>query len=827
MGETVKRFSVKNTISLIVALSFAFASLVALPIAATASTVSAPFNLMRGYDPTATNPPAQNGLELGTRVTTSSDGYIVSVKYFRVAGDTSNHVAHVWDASGNLVATKAFTNETASGWQIAYLSSPIHVAAGDSFTVSTYSSDYWYIPGDNFPVAGAGPLTELGGSFVYAPSATYPSTGVPGNYSVDLDFYTNIADQSDCTSVSGTVVDDMCTVTFDGQEHAGLSIITRTAGVGGYYQVFIPSGVSNIRISLQGGSGTGDGVAVGGRGAQFISDYDVTPGDRIDLGLASGTVGATCQDGTQLVGGELALAEERTNPDWQVAGGGGSAGCTYVSGLTTYVGGNGGDAASAVWTNGQSGQGTVNSDSSASAGGGAGSSVGFGSNAGGIGLYPGSQNIDYAGGLGGGNVAGGIPGGPGGSGVVGAGGGAGGIVDQMGGAGGGGGNSVDYYHRASLVSYRLLATNTFHGYARIQFPVSGPATSATTVSISSPSAGSLSAGSFITPAASVTPNSCSTDGASAIAWTLDKNPVSGVSGSYLLVGASWNTTTWQSGDYTLTATYPGTATCDSSTSTVNISITSVSTTTTITSPTAGLYQAGANLVGAVNLNPSWAGGAVSWTLDKNPLTGLAGTYNLPGGVWSTAKWLPDVYTLTANYSGSANTYASSDQVAVTITANQTVGSAIGGGWVSYSGSGATSGGRANFGASINKVAATSKTPSYYKGQLVFIQKNKWKVKASLGNYTKLGTSPITGVLSGIGSVWRWDATLNGGLGDWSLVSAQASVEARLQASVAGSKQKSAVPGSFGISIGGFSLPAGSVLPATTLQALQGGSVSLY
>lgn len=821
----MKRISSKHAISIVAAGAIAFASMVALPVGASAATVSAPSNLMRGYDPTATNPPAHNGLELGTRVTTSTDGYIVSVKYFRVLGDTSNHIAHVWDAAGTLLATKTFTNETASGWQTAYLSSPIAVAAGNSFTVSTYSSDYWYIPGDNFPVASSGSLTENGGSYLYSPGGLYPSNSVGGNYSVDLDFYTSIASQEDCSSVHGTIVDDMCTVTFDGQEHAGNTIVPQTQGDGAYYEVTVPTGVSNIRLTLQGGSGTGDGTAIGGLGAEYVSDYPVSPGDMIHLGLIYGAAGAICQDGTQLYGGDLALVEYPTNPDWQTAGGGGSAGCTYSTGLNTYPGGDGGDAGPGVWQNGHAGQGTANADSSFTAGGGAGSATNFSRVAGGAGIYAGFGSNERVGGLGGGDVIGAVPGGPGASGIFGAGGGAGGIQDQMGGAGGGGGNSISYFHRDSLVTYRLLATGRHRGYARLQFPVNG--TLDTSVTISAPVAGVVTAGAIVTPAAAVNPNTCSTVGAAAVTWSLDKNPTSGVAGSFQLGGATWNTSSWQSGTYTVTATYPGAGNCNGSSTTVAVSVINAPTTTTITSPTAGLYQSGATLVGSASINPSWSTGATTWSLDKNPLTGQPGTYNLFGAVWATSKWQPGVYTLTASYLGSANTDASFDQVAVTIAANQSVGSAVGGGWINYSGANATSGGRANFGVEVHKVAATATTPAYFKGQLVFIQKNKWRVKTSLSNYSKSGTSPVTGTVSGVGALWRWDSSLNGGLGDWFLVSSQLAVEVKLQASVAGTKQKSAVPGSFGITLGGFKLPDGSVLPSTALQALQGGIISLY
>ena len=77
-------------------------------------------------------------IDAGLKFETATPGYVTGVQFYKGASNTGTHVGHLWDASGNLLATATFTNETASGWEqvnfatavpIAGLRIPIYVAS--------------------------------------------------------------------------------------------------------------------------------------------------------------------------------------------------------------------------------------------------------------------------------------------------------------------------------------------------------------------------------------------------------------------------------------------------------------------------------------------------------------------------------------------------------------------------------------------------------------------------------------------------------------------------------------------------------------------------
>ena len=47
----------------------------------------------------------------------SVPGWVAGVRFYKGAGNNGTHTGSLWTASGTLLATGTFTNETASGWQ--------------------------------------------------------------------------------------------------------------------------------------------------------------------------------------------------------------------------------------------------------------------------------------------------------------------------------------------------------------------------------------------------------------------------------------------------------------------------------------------------------------------------------------------------------------------------------------------------------------------------------------------------------------------------------------------------------------------------------------
>jgi hypothetical protein len=108
-------------------------------------------------------------IELGTTFISNANGQVVGARFYKApavqghSGDTGPHYAHLWDkASGALLATAQFTNESDSGWQEVRFAHPQRIAAGHAYVISrdtptgTFSINDFYFPN---PLITGGHLT--------------------------------------------------------------------------------------------------------------------------------------------------------------------------------------------------------------------------------------------------------------------------------------------------------------------------------------------------------------------------------------------------------------------------------------------------------------------------------------------------------------------------------------------------------------------------------------------------------------------------------------------------------------------------------------------
>jgi hypothetical protein len=137
-------------------------------------TSTGPFSVFGEQTPSTPDSGDGSSVELGLRLVPSQDGFISGVRFFKSAANTGSHTGSLWSSSGVRLATVAFTEESASGWQSAAFSRPVPVAAGTTYVVSysapaghyAVTADYWAYRG-----IPEGPLT------------------VPGGYDVDAGVY--------------------------------------------------------------------------------------------------------------------------------------------------------------------------------------------------------------------------------------------------------------------------------------------------------------------------------------------------------------------------------------------------------------------------------------------------------------------------------------------------------------------------------------------------------------------------------------------------------------------------------------------------------------
>jgi hypothetical protein len=132
-------------------------------------------------------------VNLGLRFTSSVNGTIKGVKYYKGAGDTGTHSGSLWSSSGTLLATATFANETSSGWQTVTFSNPAPITAGTTYVASFHSNGRYTSTSNYFTTAKAnGPLTAAAsnnGVYTYGTGNLFPSSTFGAtNYWVDVLF---------------------------------------------------------------------------------------------------------------------------------------------------------------------------------------------------------------------------------------------------------------------------------------------------------------------------------------------------------------------------------------------------------------------------------------------------------------------------------------------------------------------------------------------------------------------------------------------------------------------------------------------------------------
>ncbi|MBX4862009.1 DUF4082 domain-containing protein, partial [Rhizobium bangladeshense] len=174
-------------------------------------------SLFGAATPAVVNTNDTSAVELGVRFQTSAAGTITGIRFYKGSQDTGTHTGSLWSSTGTQLATLTFTNETASGWQTAYFSSPVALTVGQTYTASYHTNAGRYSTTANYFVSNvtSGPLTAPAsgnGVYRYGSTSLYPTATFDGtNYWVDVMFNpsasnttpTAVADAGDATEKGG------------------------------------------------------------------------------------------------------------------------------------------------------------------------------------------------------------------------------------------------------------------------------------------------------------------------------------------------------------------------------------------------------------------------------------------------------------------------------------------------------------------------------------------------------------------------------------------------------------------------------------------------
>jgi len=153
------------------------------------------------WNPSATPGTIDSGdaasIEVGFRFRSDVNGFITGIRFYKSPANVGTHLGNLWTNNGVVLASAAFTGETASGWQQLIFPSPVPISAGTTYVASYFAPNGHYSVNESY-FASAGvdnpPLHALkdgvdgaNGVFTYGVTSTFPtSTFRSSNYWVDV-----------------------------------------------------------------------------------------------------------------------------------------------------------------------------------------------------------------------------------------------------------------------------------------------------------------------------------------------------------------------------------------------------------------------------------------------------------------------------------------------------------------------------------------------------------------------------------------------------------------------------------------------------------------
>jgi hypothetical protein len=189
-------------------------------------------------NPASTN---KQAIEVGMQFTSNVSGYVTGVRFFKASTNKGTHVGNLWTSTGTNLARVTFTNETASGWQVAYFPSPVAITANTTYVIS-YHAPQGHNAADNgsFTTAVSQlPIQALAdgqdtpnGVYEYGASA-FPTAGATAtNYWVDviLNTVAAVGTAPPVSVWSPTAVPKTAAVTSAHAEELGMAFLSDVPG---------------------------------------------------------------------------------------------------------------------------------------------------------------------------------------------------------------------------------------------------------------------------------------------------------------------------------------------------------------------------------------------------------------------------------------------------------------------------------------------------------------------------------------------------------------------------------------------------------------------
>lgn len=126
--------------------------------------------------------------ELGQEFQVAKSGYIKAIRFYKATSETGGHTGRIWSSDGDLLASVAFANETASGWQEQSLLVPLFISDEASYVVSVNANQFYVATNYTPPRLFVRGDIQASSSGVFGAMDVFPTLSFNNNYFRDIVF---------------------------------------------------------------------------------------------------------------------------------------------------------------------------------------------------------------------------------------------------------------------------------------------------------------------------------------------------------------------------------------------------------------------------------------------------------------------------------------------------------------------------------------------------------------------------------------------------------------------------------------------------------------
>ncbi len=253
--------------------------------------------------------------ELGTAFTSSVAGQITAIRFWKDSKESGTHTGRIWSNTGTMLASVAFANETASGWQQQALPAALSISANTQYVVTVNTGNTYYVATDSglaSKIVSGNLSTVVGSNGLYGSVGSFPTNSwMNSNYFRDIVFVSGSGVSGTTYSISGSITPaasgNGATITLSGAANA-----TTTVNSSG---TFTFSGVTNGAYTLtpskagftfspgsQPATVNGSSITVGAFTATASPTYSISgntgTGAGVTVNLSGPSTASTTTDGS-------------------------------------------------------------------------------------------------------------------------------------------------------------------------------------------------------------------------------------------------------------------------------------------------------------------------------------------------------------------------------------------------------------------------------------------------------------------------------------------------------------------------------------------------